>query len=252
MGDVITLSSSSSSPSVDDHVVRLVLITPDQDWRKNQTYEWKLDNAWMSDKQQKWLHWNVESFIASEIYVPPGNHSSIFSCEKMEFHFRPIRPVQNSHLGGIERAANVILHNVQIGAHFTNTTKTTKEDEEDIYYRPCLDDTCWMVDGVTVSPNPILCEDSKAFFSTSRFEMKNTMTIVVGSSLIASLVLFCCFWRCRNRRRAKLYQRIVPTDTEENDLHLAEEEEEEEEEGSATYQKSTQVGTVDEDEEIAE
>jgi hypothetical protein len=222
MGDEIVLSSTDD----DDRVIRLILISPDQDWRQNQDYyAWKLDNAWMSDQVDKWRHWNVESFIKSEIQVPSNN--SVFACESMEFHFSPIA-MKHSHFG-TEEPTKVVLRDVKIGASLSFST-----DEKEIF-RPCSDDTCSLVDGTTVGNGAIVGGGN---WISNNLEA-NVVTVALGSSLLLIGLIFVLICWTLKRRRIKLYQQINPTE-EEEDLQLAEEE--------SSYQKSIPVQTDNEDE----
>jgi hypothetical protein len=75
-------SSDTNNNTFVPRMVRLILISPEQDWRRNAGYVWKLDNAWMSDADHAWLHWNSNSFIDSAILNP--------FCQ-VDFVDRPIR-----------------------------------------------------------------------------------------------------------------------------------------------------------------
>jgi len=118
MGDLIVLSSSSTAEQDENpYLIRLVFISPAQDWRtqsKETDYIWKLDNAWMSTSSSSWLHWNVQSFVDSAIRME-GTHnassSSLFTCDQMEFHFRPLRG------GTTDSNSYLTLYNVKIGSH---------------------------------------------------------------------------------------------------------------------------------------
>jgi hypothetical protein len=224
MGDEIVLSSTDD----DDRVIRLILVSLEQDWRQNQDYyAWKLDSAWMSDQEYKWLHWNVESFIKSEIQVPSNN--SVFACESMEFHFSSIG-MKHSHFG-TEEPTKVVLRNVKIGASLSFST-----DEKEIF-RPCSDDTtCSLVDGITAGNDGIFGGGN---WISNNVEA-NVVTVALGSSLLVGLIWVFICWTLK-RRRNKLYQQIIPTE-EEEDLQLAEEE------STSTYQKSIPVQTDNEEE----
>jgi hypothetical protein len=224
MGDEIVLSSTDDD---DNRVIRLILTSPDQDWRHNQDYyAWKLDNAWMTDQEYKWLHWNVESFINSEIQVPTNN--SVFACESMEFHFSPIG-MRHSHFG-TEEPTKVVLLDVKIGASLSFST-----DEKKIF-RPCSDDTCSLVDGTITGDGGIFGGGGGNSISINL--EANVATVALGSSLLIALIWVLICWILK-RRRTKLYQEINPT-AEEEDLQLSEEE--------SPYQKSMPVQTDNEDE----
>lgn len=225
MGDVILMSSTVD----DDRVVRLVLISPAQDWRQNQFYAWKLDNAWMSDRSYKWLHWNVESFTTSEIQVPSNN--SVFACESMEFKFSRIG-TKHSAFGGEERT-KVVLRDVKIGAALSFTT------QEKELYRPCLEETCSIIDGATTAGRKGVFDGANGL---SRSAGTHVVIVAFGLSLLFGGLLIVVDW-VRKRRRTKLYQQINPIEDEE-DLQLAEEE--------SACQNSILVETVAADEESVE
>jgi hypothetical protein len=193
LGDELILSSTEE----ENRIVRLYLISPDRDWRSNQTYAWKVSSAWMSDLTFDWLHWNVNEYIDSQIQVP--DDSSVFSCSRMEFHFEEI--VANGlprHNFYVVPSSKIILWNVHIGAHLPSNT-TTKT------YRPCPSGgQCLVIDGVV----------------SSRFDVAydyfNWQTAMMLASILA--LLYISHRWCRTRR-ARLYEQIAPTP--EEDLNLA-------------------------------
>jgi hypothetical protein len=180
----------------DSRVVRLILNTPTQDWRRrNQTYAWKVDSAWMSDALFTWTHWNVERFVDSQVQVP--NSQSIFTTERLEFHFRPIgggAAVNNYHDPVIITDSKVVLQNVQMGAYLERGKKTE-------IYKPCPG-SCSVVDGQVVVGGAILVETY-----TSKYEWWELAPICSAAGVICMLLAW--WWWCR-RRRQELYERIVP------------------------------------------
>ena len=154
LGDEWILCSSSQQPNDDDGVIRpplrmvkLILITPDHDWRKNQTYAWKLDNAWMSDPDLGWIHWNVEAYVDSQIQVP--DHNMLLQSQRMEFHFRPIGMQSAASFPVLTTLAKLVLQDVEMGVHVSNVNDT-------IRYNPCYhshhcqqgEGYCSIIDGV--------------------------------------------------------------------------------------------------------
>lgn len=184
MGHEFVLSSSQSPD--DRRIVRLILILPQHDWRRNQTYEWKLDNAWMSDIENSWLHWNVESFIDSEIQVPHDHY--MFACESIELHFHPIggkvsKPMSADY-------PSLMLKDVEIGAHLERNAS-----QEIIMRGRCLEATCSMED-----------EQQRDF---------PYIFTVVSSLVILLIVSFCLYWQ--KQKRAKRYEQLRSA---EEDLKL--------------------------------
>ena len=178
-GDEWVLTSDEDN----SRIVRLILNTPSQDWRRNQTYAWKVDSASMSDEQFTWTHFNVERFVDSKVQVPT-NHS-IFTTERLEFHFHPIGAV--GWHNPVVTNSKVVLQNVQLGAHLDGS-KTE-------IYKPCPG-SCSVVDGRVVGA-------MGTYTSTS--ELWQLATICSATAVIFMLLA----WWCR-RRRQDLYQRIVP------------------------------------------
>jgi hypothetical protein len=173
----------------DSRYVRLILNTPIQDWRRNQTYAWKVDSASMSDEQFTFTHWNAERFVDSQVQVP--THQSIFTTAHLEFHFRPIGAV--SRFDQVVTNSRVVLQHVQLGAHL--------DGSQTEIYNPCPG-SCSVVDGQVAG----------AFGTyTSKDEMWQLAPICSAAAAIFLLLAWWC--RCR---RQELYERIVP----EEDLTL--------------------------------
>jgi len=129
--------------------IRLILIRPEQDWRMNADYAWKLDNAWMADQLSpsaptySWLHWNVESYIDSQIQVPQFNN--LWYCKELEFHFKAIN--EGSSRGqypSTQIEPMVTLTDVRIGAMMSQSP-----NEFQIYNPPECNrqEVCKFVDG---------------------------------------------------------------------------------------------------------
>ena len=183
-------------------IVRLVLISPDKDWRKGQTYAWKLDNAWMSDQNVKWLHWNVESYINSDIQVP--NDNNVFSCDRLEFHFDPI----GFHgQGAVVSNSRLVLTNVQIGANLASTNGKAREE-----FIPCnhhTDGNCSVIDGVAKN-------DPGLPGMTNNGPVNWQIAGLFGLLLFITIAFVC--W-CR-RRGVKLYEQLSPTPEEDLTLEV--------------------------------
>jgi hypothetical protein len=167
-------------------VVRLILNTPNQDWRKNQTYAWKVDSASMSDEQFTWTHWNVERFVNSKVSVP--TNQSIFTTDRLEFHFRPIGAA--SFFDPVIANSKVVLQNVQLGAHFLEGSKTE-------IYKPCPG-SCSVVDGHVVG-------------AVGTYISKSELWQLAPICSAAAVIFMLLAWWCR-RRRHELYKRIVPAE----------------------------------------
>jgi hypothetical protein len=216
IGNQLFLSSSDDN----SRVVRLVLITPEQDWRQDQNYLWKLDNAWMSDSQHGWLHWNVEGFIDSQIQVSSlslslssskeGHHRVLFVCDRMEFHFRKIE----MKLTTAPDPTKLILRNITIGAFIppSNYSSSSSSNERRIYH-PCPTPSlaCEIVDGI-VSTSPISKGSSGLISSVNN----NTLSIIGGSILFVVIILSFCCW-CRNPESSKQYEQIHRTEDHEKE-----------------------------------
>jgi hypothetical protein len=220
-------------------IVRLVMISPNLDWRKNADYMWKLDNAWMSDVDWGWLHWNSNSYIDSAIQLPNGsvkNPSNVlFECDVMEFHFESILP------SGFRRSTDpvvtdtrLVLSDVKLGTYMDKE----KNKPHDVY-NPCHpglfdDNGCTIVDGVIAS-SATVPSTFKLWTSTSSGVLSDWWTrsplwqkLVASVGCVALVVIMMMLttrllrW-CHYRQRTKLYQQINPT-REEEDLVLQEHE----------------------------
>jgi hypothetical protein len=233
-GDELWIVDGSEEEGPSQRIVRLIFIPPEQDWRRNQTYSWKLDSAWMSSSEltpddessdtRSWLHWNVESYINSAIQVPEDNN--IFECDELELHFRPIRDTDGPYHTGNER---LLLKDVRFGLHLPPNNGFTKS------ISPCSDHTvsCTIVDGEVQThetPWDLLGGKIRAHSASTR----TTMELEAGATLalcIAIIALCCYYWR--RHQRSKLYQQLSPTP--EEDLGLTVEE---------TYQSSEPRSTI--------
>jgi hypothetical protein len=218
-------NNRNSNDAVVPRVVRLILISPQQDWRRNVSYAWKLDNAWMSDPDHGWIHWNSNSFVNSVIQIPSGDDSptskAVLTCDTMEFHFESILP------SGFRRSSDpivtntrVVLNNVQMGSNLTMSTKSKSKFK---LYCPCDDvdgldvtkgrPTCHIVDGV-------LSESSSGWIPASSvstmFDLPTIqLMVMLGLVLVLAtlclvtlrqLIQWCCHWH-----RTKRYQPINHT-----------------------------------------
>lgn len=246
MGEEWLFSSSSSShdteegDSVARRVVRLVTITPDKDWRRNAAYAWKLDNAWMSDADHAWLHWNSNSYIDSILQIPGDPdylNTQILSCDVMEFHLDAILP------SGFRRSSDpivtdtrVVLKDVKMGSNLD----MQQEKKYLQYYNPCTGQSmdkhdsasfCAIVDGAgsgtSSSQSGWTRPDVTTFLNDSPvWEIVLVVGILLSMAallwyLVGRLFQCCCHWQ-----RTKRYQQINPSHDDEDDLALAEEEEE--------------------------
>jgi hypothetical protein len=190
----------------DTKVVRLILNTPTQDWRRNQTYAWKVDSAWMSDDEQfTWTHWNVERFVDSQVQVP--TNQSIFTTDRLEFHFRPIGAV--GHYFEVIPNSKLVLEHVRLGAHLDDKSQTE-------IYRPCPTVSCSVVDGQVVVGGAI-----------GTYKSKSELWSICSA---AAIIFMLMAWWCRRKRR-ELYERILP----EEDLTFTVED---------TYEKTSTTTTT--------
>ena len=213
------------SDGTNHRIVRLVLISPNQDWRRNQTYAWKLDNAWMSDNTSSssfsWLHWNVESFIDSGIQVPQNN--SIFFCDLIELHFSPIGGSGGYHHKDLPKT-KISIRDFKIGANLLSLnddgTNTTSEEIIPTYPNNTLCPTCVASDGVvygTSMTNIPSASDWYGIYPCLPVQHSNLWFYrKVAAPLICLLVTLVCFWGER-RRRLRLYEHLKSA---EEDLTL--------------------------------
>lgn len=250
MGDEWILSSSTTTTTtngtavvVPKVVVRLIVINPDQDWRRGASYQWKLDNAWMvafdSNDQNAWLHWNSNSYIDSVIQISTDdNHNTVWTCDSMEFHFEAILPSGFRRWSDPVVATNtrVVMKKVQLGMHLITTSC---EEQDWRYYSPCeagrhSSSSCEVVDGVVSSsgissttkwiPNSVsVWKDEQPLWKQLMLLGLTVGLIVFCLSLTWRLIQTCCHWH-----RTKRYEQINPSE-EEDDLALDEVVEEEEE-----------------------
>jgi hypothetical protein len=246
-GDELILSSASQK----DKIVKLVTIPPEFDWRKNQSYVWKLDNGWMSNNEYGWIHWNSNSYIDSVIQIPSssGNNTVLLICDTMEFHFTPILPTGFSHAyDQVIPSTKITLSNVQLGLLRDTTENNDKQFQ---YYHPCNHrtttmsksnrrDTCAIIDGtissgIYGSTTYNTLSNSTLFFADDRPIWQLSILIAVVVFVVAFLVYILIRW-CVHYERTKRYQEINPmnnceddedADNEIFDLALKEEEEEE-------------------------
>lgn len=226
IGDQLVLANDDSS---DQRIVKLVLIQPDRDWRQNQTYRWKLDNAWMSDPDNNnWLHWNVESFVDSIIQVPDDDNRYIFACDKMEFHFSPLG--LKHYYDPVVTSTKLVLRDVRMGARFSSSNSKIPETP----YIPCTPSiSCSVVDGV-IAGGIIADSVGTAFWKTG--------AAAFGAMILLLLASISWCW-CRRRRRFELYEQLSPTPDE--DLFLSVEDDDSYQ-GSSAPAESTIPGTTNE------
>lgn len=211
--------SSSSSSSSSSQIVRLIVIPPNQDWRTDQNYLWKLDSAWMSDSddgETAWLHWNPNSYVNSVIQVPSSSSFEkttihpIFACEMMEFHFAPILSsgLPRYQVSPAVSGPRVTLQNVRIGAYLNGTNRMNPKEE--LYY-PCPGQrSCSVVDGdVRVVDDNTLSKELTV----------HPLILMVGILLVVLLAMVCLVTLCCRIQRMKRYEQIIPN-VDDNDLSL--------------------------------
>jgi len=190
--------------------IRLVLIRPDQDWRPNAAYAWKLDNAWMADQLSpsaptySWLHWNVESYVDSRIQVPQFNN--VWKCDELEFHFKPIGKGSSGSFSQSQINPTVTLTDFRIGAMMSQSP-----EEFQIYIPPECNgqEVCKFVDGNTESRGII----------HDLLDEKDSQILFGGIiSLIVLGLLMVCTGRCRRRHRvSEEYEPIQAVEMKSSD-----------------------------------
>lgn len=209
MGVEIVLTSSHIEDP-EKSSIRLVLIRPEQDWRQNAAYAWKLDNVWMADQlspsssPNSWLHWNVESYYDSSIQVPEYNN--VFQCDEMEFHFKPLGKGASGGYNS-QIIPTLTLTDVKIGALMSNST-----DEFEFYIPPeCQGrEECNFVDGKIEPSGPF----------QDLWENKQTQMLLRGMiiSVILLFLLIVCTGRCRRKdSRSEDYEPIQGVEMKDAD-----------------------------------
>jgi len=106
---------------------RLYFIPPELDWKKNETYDWKLNQAWMSDDYYGWVFWNVNGFINSQLQL--SEHKQVFHCDHVEFTFWHNSP--KGRFGGNE--GKLVMENVEMAAFLP----TDFNEASHTIYNPC-------------------------------------------------------------------------------------------------------------------
>jgi hypothetical protein len=116
--------------------VRLYFIPPTLDWKQNETYQWKLNQAWMSDDYYGWIFWNVNGYIDSEIQLSSSNQ--VFQCNHVEFSFW-----KNAPKGMFDgNQGKLVLKNVNMAAFLS-----PQHNEESLTtFSPCSG-TCRAING---------------------------------------------------------------------------------------------------------
>lgn len=112
--------------------VRLYVIPPALDWKRNETYHWKLNQAWMSDEHYGWIFWNVNGFMDSEIQL--SSNTQVFQCNHIEFTFW-----NNAPKGMFDgNQGKLVLKDAKLAAflppEYTEESLTT--------FTPCAGGTC--------------------------------------------------------------------------------------------------------------
>ena len=226
-----------SQPQVNEeelYIVRLILISPDKDWRTSASYAWKLDSAWMSSPGEppspaeespypsSWLHWNVESYTNSVIQVNDSNH--IWECDELVLNFRPIRETRTTAQYPNQLATNkerVILKGLRLGLLFNRSVVHPETD----YFSPCEKSRpCVVVDGVVQERTGGKQRDaiSLGTSSTSGREWKVGTQVVALLAVLVVAALFVLTVVCHRRyHQSKLYRKLTPAPND--DLTLKEE-----------------------------
>ncbi|KAG7353588.1 hypothetical protein IV203_002943 [Nitzschia inconspicua] len=237
MGDEWILSTNDDGDYRDttvSRVVRLITISPEKDWRMNASYAWKLDNAWMSDEDYSWLHWNSNSYVDSVVRVPGDSehpNSQIFTCNVMEFHFDAILP------SGFRRSSDpivtntrVVLKNVQWGSNLVTLDKDKLQ-----HYSPCSgprdgnkDPICIIMDGVVSGESSwrIPSPPSSTLNNLLVWQLLLLLGVVLGIIILCAYLVWKLIRCCFHWQRTKRYQEINPSQGE-GDLTLYENCEEE-------------------------
>ncbi len=115
---------------------RLYFIPPELDWKQNETYHWKLNQAWMADDYYGWLFWNVNGFINSQLQL--SSDSELFQCDYVEFTFWNNAP--KGRFGGNQ--GKVIMKNMEVAAFLP----TAYEEVSLVRFNPC-EGACRVING---------------------------------------------------------------------------------------------------------
>ena len=208
-------------PNEELYTIRLIVITPEKDWRTSASYAWKLDSAWMSSPpsasssrpsdRRSWLHWNVESYIDSVIQVDDSNQ--IWECDELDLHFRPIREARTSSAQHSNQLVTppmerMTLKGFRLGLGFNRSVVDTGTD----HYSPCASQPCVVVDGSVQGGTG---RDKGDAASTGPSSTRSTEW-EVGAQEVALLAvllaaLFILGMVCYRRyHQTKLYDRLTP------------------------------------------
>jgi hypothetical protein len=104
---------------------RLYYITPELDWRSNQTYQWKLTQSWISDEFYGWIFWNVNGFVDSDLRAT----DHLFQCEHVEFSYWHNAPRSQF----AESEGRLVMTNVEMGAFLPDNFSESSFTR----YNPC-------------------------------------------------------------------------------------------------------------------
>lgn len=134
IGDYLSFTDANGNKKRE---ARLYFIPPQLDWKQNQTYHWKLNQAWISDDYFGWLFWNVNGFIDSQLQR--SSDSEVFQCEYVELDFW-----SNSPKGRFQTyQGKLIMKNVQLAAFLP----TAYKEASLIRFNPCGEDMCRAING---------------------------------------------------------------------------------------------------------
>ena len=151
IGDLVSFKYRNGQNPDDIRQVRLYFIPPEKDWQSNQTYRWKLNQAWMSDLYYGWVYWNVNGYIDSQ--VKTSDQYDVFQCEYMEFQY-----YHNAVKGRYDATeGTLVLNNVEMGAFLP----LGYNEESLIRYNPCAGQgPCRAIDGIVYCDNGMVWQYS--------------------------------------------------------------------------------------------
>jgi hypothetical protein len=131
-----TTFNSTTTPQLRHSNENYVFITPTLDWKRNEIYQWKLNQAWMSDDYYRWIFWNVNGYIDSEIQLSSSNQ--VFQCNHVEFSFW-----KNAPKGMFDgNQGKLVLKNINMAAFLS-----PQHNEESLTtFIPCAG-TCRAING---------------------------------------------------------------------------------------------------------
>lgn len=180
-----------------DETLRFYWMPPEMDWRKNQTYFYKLTSSWISSDSQDWLFWNVNNQVDSDLILPTDRYHGL-QCEYMEFHYKERSNKKKKKNNPFAHDATLKMWDVQTGFVPKGQNLTAIQ-----LYKPCELRTCRAIDG-------------KVYCGAWRPWVIYTLVV---SLAVVSTCLGCVMAYCCTRGTTAQYQpvKIGEHDDDDND-----------------------------------